>query len=413
MVRRRGSARCRICDLAVMGNEKIRVLFLSSPTFTGADTWVHYLVLKSLDPARVERHAAGQAPLPGVSAPAFEELRAITGVNLRPTDFGPTFFQLSAREKRRNIARMAPAVASLLGLAVHIRRRRIQIIHSTDRPRDAIACAALAALSGAKSVIHVHVKFDDWMGRGVRWAFGRADALIGVSKFVAKSLVDGGYASTRVHAVPNAIDPSAWDPTLDPSPGRQSLGVEAGAPLVVSVSRLFSWKGHHELIRAIALAKRDCPAVRLAIVGADYPPGSGTTETLRATAAECGIADSVSFTGQRSDIAALLAASDVFALPSFEEPFGLVYAEAMAMKRPVVALNTGGAPEVVRHGETGLLSPRGDISALASNIVRLLKDPSLRARMGEAGRRDVETRFTPSRLATDVESVYSRVLAAT
>jgi glycosyltransferase involved in cell wall biosynthesis len=396
-----------------MGNEKIRVLFLSSPTFTGADTWVHYLVLKSLDPARVERHAAGQVPLPGSPSPAFEELRAIAGVKLRPTDFGPSFFQLGARERRRNIARVAPAVASLLGLALHVRRHRIQIIHSTDRPRDAIACAALAALSGAKSVIHVHVKFDDWMGRGVRWAFGRADGLIGVSNFVAKSLVDGGYASNRVHAVPNSIDPSAWDPTLDPSAGRRSLGVEASAPLVVSVSRLFSWKGHHELIRAIALVKRDCPAVRLAIVGSDYPPGSGATETLRATAAECGVADRVSFTGQRNDIAALLAASDVFALPSFEEPFGLVYAEAMAMKRPVVALNTGGAPEVVRHDETGLLAPRGDIPALASNIVRLLRDPALRARMGEAGRRDVEARFTPSRLATDVERVYSQVLAAT
>jgi glycosyltransferase involved in cell wall biosynthesis len=396
-----------------MGNEKIRVLFLSSPVFTGADTWIHYLVLRHLDPARVERYAAGQVPLAGLPAPAFDELCSIPGVHVRPTDFGPSFFQLSAREKRRSFARTVPAVTSLLGLALHIRRHRIQIIHSTDRPRDAIACAALSALSGAKSVIHVHVKFDDWMGRGVRWAFGRADALIGVSNFVAQSLVAGGYAQSRVHAVPNAIDPAAWDPALDPSPGRQSLGVEASAPLVVSVSRLFSWKGHTELIRAIALVKRDCPGVRLAIVGADYPPGSGVTANLRATAAECGVADCVSFTGQRSDVAVLLAASDVFALPSFEEPFGLVYAEAMAMKRPVVSLATGGTPEVVRHGETGLLSPRGDVAALAANLVRLLRDPSLRARMGEAGRRDVETRFTPSRLASDVLSVYSRVLEAT
>lgn len=396
-----------------MEHEKIRVLFLSSPTFTGADTWVHYLVLKSLDPNRVERHAAGQVPLPGVAAPAFEELRSIPGVRLRPTDFGPSFFQQSTGEKARNIARLVPAFGSLLGLSRYIRSEGIQIIHSTDRPRDAIACAALSALSGAKSVIHIHVKFDDWMGRGVRWAFGRADALIGVSKFVAESLVAGGYPRRRVHAVPNAIEPASWDPSLDPAPGRQSLGIEMGAPLIVSVSRLFYWKGHNELIRALAIVKRDCPAARLAIVGADYPPGSGATTTLRATAAECGVADSVTFAGQRSDIAALLAASDVFALPSHEEPFGLVYAEAMAMKRPVVAIDKGGTPEVVRHGETGLLSPLGDLDALAANLVRLLKDPALRARMGEAGRRDVEARFTPSRLAADVENVYSRILAST
>jgi glycosyltransferase involved in cell wall biosynthesis len=393
-----------------MRNERIRVLFLSSPAFTGADTWIHYLLLKHLDPTRFDRHAAGQVPLPGSPAPAFEELRSIAGVNLRPTDFGPTFFQLSAREKRRNVARVVPAVTSLLGLVRYIRRHRIQIIHSTDRPRDALACATLAALSGAKSVIHVHVKFDDWMGRGVRWAFGRADALIGVSKFVAESLVAGGYAPSRVHAVLNAIDPAAWDPSLDPSSGRRSLGVDPSAPLVVSVSRLFYWKGHTELIRALALVKRDFPTVRLAIVGADYPPGSGATAKLRETAAECGVADSVSFAGQRNDIDALLAASDVFALPSHEEPFGLVYAEAMAMKRPVVAVDKGGTPEVVEHGETGLLSPLGDVPALAANLARLLGDPSLRARMGEAGRRSVEDRFTPARLAADVESVYSRLL---
>jgi glycosyltransferase involved in cell wall biosynthesis len=259
-------------------------------------------------------------------------------------------------------------------------------------------------------VIHVHVKFGDWMGRGVRWAFGRADALIGVSDFVAKSMVLGGYAPQRTYAVPNAIDPTAWDPTLDPAPGRNALGLDAKAPLVLSVSRLFSWKGHTELIRALAHVKREIPDVRLAIVGSDYPPGSGVSAKLRVLAGELGVAENVVFAGHRSDVAALLAASEVFALPSFEEPFGLVFAEAMAMKRPVVALDNGGTPEVVRHGETGLLSRPGDIEMLASNLLQLLRDPSLRARMGEAGRRDVEARFTPVRLASDVENVYASLL---
>lgn len=393
-----------------MSNERTRVLFISSPVFMGADTWVHYLVLEHLDPTRVERHAAGQMPLPGTPAPAFDELRAISGVSIHPTDFGPSLFQTTGGEKRRNLARVLPAVSSLLGLALYVRKHRIRILHSTDRPRDAMACAALASLTGAKSVIHVHVKFDQWMGKGVRWAFGRADALIGVSSFVAESLVKGGYAPNRTHAVPNAIVPAAWDPTLDPAPGRTSLGVDRKAPLVVSVSRLFSWKGHTELIQALVHVKREFPDVRLAIVGADYPPGSGVSAKLRALAGELGLADNVLFAGHRKDVATLLAACDVFALPSFEEPFGLVFAEAMAMKRPVVALDNGGTPEVVRHGETGLLSRPGDIGTLASNLSSLLKDPSLRARMGEAGRRDVEARFTPERLASDVERVYSSLL---
>jgi glycosyltransferase involved in cell wall biosynthesis len=87
-----------------------------------------------------------------------------------------------------------------------------------------------------------------------------------------------------------------------------------------------------------------------------------------------------------------------------------VFAEAMAMKRPVVALDNGGTPEVVRHGETGLLSRPGDIEALASNLSLLLADPSLRARMGDAGRRNVEARFTPAELARGIERIYSSLL---
>ena len=113
----------------------------------------------------------------------------------------------------------------------------------------------------------------------------------------------------------------------------------------------------------------------------------------------------------RSDIAALMAACDVFSLPSFEEPFGLVFAEAMAMKRPVVALTNGGTPEVVEHGKCGLLSPPGDIDALAANLLTLLDDAALRAQFGEYGRSRVEQHFTPQRMASDFAALYARMLA--
>jgi glycosyltransferase involved in cell wall biosynthesis len=298
-----------------------------------------------------------------------------------------------------------------LGLAAYIRHHRIEILHSTDRPRDAIACVVLAALTGAKALIHAHVNYGDWMGRGVNWAFGRADAIVGVSNHTARSFVEAGYRSDRVHAVLNAIEPSRWDPSLDPAPGRASLGVPHGAPLIVSVARLFRGKGHFELVSALALVKPRHPNVRLAIVGSDYPEDSGTTRMLKEHASQLGIGENVIFTGQRSDIAALMAASDVFSLPSFEEPFGLVFAEAMAMKRPVVALTNGGTPEVVEHGKCGLLSPPGDIEALAANLLRLLDDPALRTQFGEYGRLRVEQHFTPQRMASDFAALYARILA--
>ncbi len=180
--------------------------------------------------------------------------------------------------------------------------------------------------------------------------------------------------------------------------------------MVISVGRLYRQKGQGDLIRALAAIRQDLPEARLLIVGEDYPlanPGGRSFEAeLRSLARELGLEDRVIFTGFRKDVAPLIAASDVLALPSTGEPFGLVYLEAMAMKRPVVALESGGAPEVVEHGKSGLLCPPGDPQSLANGLLTLLRDPALRARMGEYGRRQVETRFTPARMAAETAQIY-------
>ena len=388
------------------GRVRTGVLFINSPFEPGADTWIQALLMRSLDSSRFEVHAACAADRLGAPSPASRLLAEIPGLRLRPTEFGPSFYGLSRWRKLREAARVLPALASLAGLARYVRRNRITILHSSDRPRDVLACALLARATGARSVVHVHVKFDRWIGRGVRRGFARADALIGVSRYVADTLVAGGYAAAKTHAVLNSIVPSEWDPTLDPGPVRAELGLPADAPVIASVSRLFRWKGHDLLIEAFAQVRRELPGARLVIVGQDYPAGSGVTAELKALATRLGVGDSVLFTGQRRDVARVMVAADVFALASFEEPFGLVYAEAMALRRPVVALDNGGTPEVVEHGRTGLLSPPADAGALAANLLTLLRDPALRRAMGAAGRARVESVFNPERMARDCERIY-------
>jgi glycosyltransferase involved in cell wall biosynthesis len=184
-------------------------------------------------------------------------------------------------------------------------------------------------------------------------------------------------------------------------------------PVFISVSRLFHWKGQVELLRAFAIARREFPDARLFIVGEEDKTAGADRPNylaeLQALTRELGLEGNVIFTGKRSDVPRLLAASDIFSMPSFEEPFGLVYAEAMAMKRPVLAFNNGGTPEVVDHGKAGLLSPPRDLEALAVNMLTLLRNPALRARMGEYGRQQVETRFAPRRMAKDFEDLYLRL----
>ncbi len=383
---------------------RVPVLFLNSPESFGADTWIQALLMRHLDP-RFEVHAACAK-----DTPSWAALSAIPGVQLRPTRFGPSLTGRHSIFSRA--AFVLPAILDLPGLAGYVRKRGIRILHASDRPRDAITCAALAALTGARAVIHLHVKYDDWIRAPGRWALRRADALVGVSDFVSRSLVAKGYRPERVHTVLNAIDPEAWDFDCDPAPVRAELGLPLDAKVITCVSRLFHWKGHRELLRALALVRRELPEVRLLLVGAEDAVAGGPRyqEELEALAAQLELSAQVQFTGRRGDVARLMAAGDVFCLPSFEEPFGLVFAEAMAMRRPVVALDNGGTPEVVDHGRTGLLVAPGDIEALAGSLLRLLRDPALRAQMGDEGRRRVEALFSPPQLATAMAAVYDRVL---
>src|SRR5262249_34492298 len=119
-----------------------------------------------------------------------------------------------------------------------------------------------------------------------------------------------------------------------------------------------------------------------------------------------GLAANVQLLGHRSDIGALMAAADIFAMPSVGEPFGLVFAEAMAMELPVLALDSGAAPEVIEHQVTGLLAPSADSVQLGRDLSVLVADPERRARMGRAGRRRVEAMFTSERMASDVAGIY-------
>jgi glycosyltransferase involved in cell wall biosynthesis len=396
-----------------MSNRKMGVLFLNSPDHPGADTFIHMQIMRALDRSRFEVHVACSAGPPEARTPAFRALALIPELHLRPSNLGPS---LAERSQSRMRAAMSGVgmVFDLIRLAGYIRQHHIRVLHSTDRPRDAVPCVVLGKLTGAKSVVHAHVAFGDWMGRGVRWAFARADGLVAISHFVAQSFSNRGYGVGKMHVVLNAIDPNAWNFTLGGGTVRREFGFSTGQPVIACAARLFRWKGQADLIRAVDIVRREIPDVRLLIIGADDRLAMRTSflSELKALVGELDMTDQVIFTGFRSDMPALLAAADVFALPSFEEPFGLVFLEAMAMKKPVSAIDNGGTPEVVEHGKSGLLSPPGDVPALATNLLRLLRDPDLRARMGEYGRRQVEERFSTDRMARDTERVYAELASA-
>lgn len=185
---------------------------------------------------------------------------------------------------------------------------------------------------------------------------------------------------------------------------RRLLGVGTRELVVGTVANLHWRKGYPCLLRAAALVRDEEPRFRLFCIGA------GPKESLEDLARQLGLEAAVKFLGRRLDVPQLLPGFDVFVLASVTEPFGVVLAEAMAAGLPCVATRVGGIPEVVAEGETGLLVPAGDPEALAQAVLRLLRDPGLRRRMGRAGRRRVREHFSIERMTADVERMYEALL---
>jgi glycosyltransferase involved in cell wall biosynthesis len=390
-----------------------RVLFVHTATAPplGADTWIHAQIMANLDRASYEVHAACVPGPRHEPTPTFQVLRDIPGLHLRPVDLGPEMSGRSRLGKLQGALATAAAPFHLLGLARYVRRHRISIIHTSDRPRDAFAAVLLARLTGATCIVHVHVGYGDWMSPLLKWSLKHADVLLAISQFVASTLEASGHDPSRIRVALNGIDVGRWQPGVDRDEARREFAVPDGAPLIVTVCRLFRGKGPAELIRALAVVRREHPEARLLVVG--QPMEYGFAEELVELIDELDLREHVTLTGQRSDVARIMAAADIFAMPSFGEPFGLVFAEAMTMELPVVALDSGGAPEVIEDGVTGLLSAPGDQDALVANLSALVADPGRRARMGAAGRRRVQECFTSARMARDVEAVYREIQSKT
>lgn len=394
---------------------QLRVLFMQSQEFFGSDSMEHFLLMRHLARDEVEVHAACSPGRRSAPSASLEALRRIPDLRLRPTRFGPSMHGLRGSQVVARLPTAVPGLVSLAGLALYARRHRIDLVHGTEKPRDSFLGVLLARAIGARGIVHLHVKCESWMSPLVRWAMSRADGLVAVSDFVAESAVAMGYPREKVHTVLNSIDAADWDPGTDGSPVRRELGIPEAVPVLAIIARMFHWKGHLLLAEALGRISPQLPDFRLLVVGADDPrgaPGRGSlTLELRALLRRLGIEDRVILTGWRRDVRQLLAACDVYAMPSFEEPCAVVYLEAMAMARPVVALRSGGVPEVVEHGGSGLLSEPGDVDALAANLLLLLREPTVRERMGRRGRELVETVHTPRRMADKALSVYREVLA--
>jgi glycosyltransferase involved in cell wall biosynthesis len=289
------------------------------------------------------------------------------------------------------------AVRALTGI---LRDFRANVVHSHEFTM-AIYGAAAAKRANARHVITMHGGLyyaTAWRRRAaLRWAMRRSAALVGVSDATASALEHNlGIDRSKLHVVPNGIPLR----TGARARLRSELALAPGELLIVSVGNLYAVKGHAVLIDALATL-RDRTGWRLAIAG------RGEEEPrLRAQAATAGIGDRVHLLGFRDDVADILAAGDVFTMPSLSEGLPLALVEGMSFGLPVVVTGVGGVPEVVTSGVEGLIVPPSNPGALAAALGELLENAPLRQQMGAAARTRAVRDYALSTMADRYERLY-------
>ena len=401
-------------DNPKLGRErKIRVLFTNASEFFGSPMQVHYQILKHLDPNRFDLFLATNRL--GDSAARFARLEHVSTNKFYLGRAYSNGFGLLSRVVQA--LSHIPAMVGLLRLLWLVRRRQIDIIHSTSEPRAVILALILSFLSRSKLVIYAHVwNLDRDLPRrlGVAWALRRADAVIADSDYIRSRLIDFGLDPAKTQTIRLVVDLDAFHPGVVGSRIRREFGIEPGTPLIVSVGRITEEKGQQYLLDALIKVKRTVPNIKALFVGwsdpTRLPSGKTYEEELRDYSSQHGLTDTVIFAKPRTDIPEVNAAGDiVFLALAEDEAFGLVALEVMASGKPVIGFRSGAVPEIVVDG-TGILVSRGNAEELAEAIVSLAECPRIRCALGESARRRAEQYFYEGRMAEEVCEAYESIM---
>jgi N-acetyl-alpha-D-glucosaminyl L-malate synthase BshA len=236
-----------------------------------------------------------------------------------------------------------------------------------------------------------------------KFSIEKSDRITAVSQYLKEETCRAfGCDGPAIDVIHNFIDPNIYDREKYPPLLRNQFG--SSKPILMHVSNFRTVKRVRDVIGVYAEVNREIPSV-LVMIG-DGPDRPAAEEEARML----GVENSVSFLGKLEQIAPLLAAADLFLLPSQSESFGLSALEALASGVPVIGTNAGGLPEVVRDGETGVLCGVGDIPGMAAAALKILQDRKRWSEMSKLGAADARERFSRDAIVTKYETLYRKSL---
>ncbi len=302
-------------------------------------------------------------------------------------------------------------------LLQHLRRGEYDVVHVYGFRSNFVARQLSRAvgqgvlLSGLRSE-KVSDRSSAWQEMVLKFAdlatFWRCDGYVSNSYFAANRLARYGFPRHKMYVVHSGLQEEPFlEARAQTLPCRRLTEATGHRPTVITcVAHLKTVKNHRLLVEV---------ARRLAAVRDDFLiflVGAGPRQSsIRRSIARYGLEDRVIMTGVRRDIPRVLGQSDIFVLQSRWEGLPVSILEAMASGLPVVATEVGGIAELVADGRTGLLVPSGDVTALTAALTRLLDDPDLRRRMGEAGQRRFREHFEQEIMIDRMDRLYRRLVA--
>ena len=384
--------------------------------------------------SRVADRAAASAASPRVGAPAVVQIVQSFGqggleaqsvnlaVGLAAVGVRPVMVALEAGGVLEDTMRGAEIEYHVIGngrfrdvrtqraVAAVLRKHRPHAVHTHHFAALASTVLAAAATRVPRAVHTEHayqyLEARPGLNRPLRWMSRRVDTFVVVGAAMRDYYVDQvGVAARRMRVICNGVDTARFRAAPDRAAARRSAGLPSGL-LVGTAGRFATVKNFPMLLSAVAEVRRAHPDVRLVLAGdgVDRP-------ALEAQAEALGFGGAVHFLGWRTDLPEVLRCLDVFALTSWTEGLPLVVLEAMACGVPVVSTRVGDIPLIIEAGVTGDLVPAGDVAALSAALGRLVRDETVRRRVGAAGRAFVMRHYSQDAMVHGYLAAYGLTAA--
>ena len=352
-------------------------------------------------------YVSHEASLTGAPKCLYALIKRINQKKYHPIFFSPYQGPLIKKLRDIGVETIVFKKNITLNLKRLIREKSIDLVHVNTIVSTYGAFAG--KLARKKVLWHIH---ED-ISKGLWNRFLRqlirvlSDRIVVVSDRIHRSFGN----KNKVTTIHNGIDIKEFVKDMEGDTIKQEFDLNKNFPIIGVIGSISPAKGHKYFLKALVEVERKYPKVATLIVGESPPVFRRWRGRMEELVKRIGLKERVIFTGLREDISQIMAALDIFVLPSVYEAFGLVLLEAMAFKKPIIASNVGGIPEIVEDGITGLLVPPGDPESLAKAIIEITQHPKEAMKLGERGRERVKRYFSLDVYVQKIEKVYKEILS--